>query len=289
MADITGYRWRVWADTAATLTTQNPTLLSGEIVKESDTGKMKVGDGSTAWNSLKYINGGTGSEAVTTTGSVSIPLGYDKYIISADTTTEDVTVTVSDGKFVGQTIVLKEIGGGNIAYFTGTNLSCSLEDGIAKYIWDDDSEWRNLTTITEYASNSNTADATETSYVSANNVLGNGGSLIPNIAAGTGSYARYVRFNTPYQITDTFIIDVYDEWNDVWEPLDLRLYPFVVQGNYQYGARLVPGSNKYEFVVNFGRGGYVANSTSFGVAGTPWTSLYSLGWKWCVRKVSMVN
>jgi hypothetical protein len=42
-------------DTAANWTTANPTLLAGEIGIESDTSKWKVGDGTTAWNSLAYV------------------------------------------------------------------------------------------------------------------------------------------------------------------------------------------------------------------------------------------
>lgn len=34
----------------------NPTLLAGELGIETDTNKMKVGDGSTAWNGLPYTN-----------------------------------------------------------------------------------------------------------------------------------------------------------------------------------------------------------------------------------------
>ena len=44
-------------DTAANWTSSNPTLLSGEFGYETDTGKFKVGDGSTAWTSLSYIAG----------------------------------------------------------------------------------------------------------------------------------------------------------------------------------------------------------------------------------------
>jgi hypothetical protein len=46
-------------DTAANWTAANPTLLAGEIGIESDTKKWKLGDGSTAWNSLGYAIGGT--------------------------------------------------------------------------------------------------------------------------------------------------------------------------------------------------------------------------------------
>ena len=41
-------------DTAANWTSNNPTLLAGELGYESDTGKWKVGTGSTAWTSLSY-------------------------------------------------------------------------------------------------------------------------------------------------------------------------------------------------------------------------------------------
>jgi hypothetical protein len=44
-------------DTAANWTSQDPTLLAGEIGYETDTGYIKVGDGSTAWTSLAYIHG----------------------------------------------------------------------------------------------------------------------------------------------------------------------------------------------------------------------------------------
>lgn len=44
-------------DTAENWTTANPTLLAGEAGVETDTGKMKVGDGSTAWTDLTYVSG----------------------------------------------------------------------------------------------------------------------------------------------------------------------------------------------------------------------------------------
>jgi hypothetical protein len=44
-------------DTAANWTSNNPTLLNGEIGYETDTGYLKIGDGSTAWTSLAYVDG----------------------------------------------------------------------------------------------------------------------------------------------------------------------------------------------------------------------------------------
>ena len=43
-------------DTAADWTSNNPTLAAGEFGWESDTSKYKIGNGSTAWNSLAYAS-----------------------------------------------------------------------------------------------------------------------------------------------------------------------------------------------------------------------------------------
>ena len=51
MADLIQLR----RDTAANWTSANPTLSQGEQGYETDTGKMKIGDGSTAWSSLDYF------------------------------------------------------------------------------------------------------------------------------------------------------------------------------------------------------------------------------------------
>ena len=55
--------------TASAWTSANPTLSVGEIGAETDTGRFKVGNGSTAWNSLPYAVGmtwkGTWSSATT--------------------------------------------------------------------------------------------------------------------------------------------------------------------------------------------------------------------------------
>ena len=44
-------------DTAANWTSTNPTLASGEIGFETNTNKLKIGNGSTAWTSLAYASG----------------------------------------------------------------------------------------------------------------------------------------------------------------------------------------------------------------------------------------
>lgn len=58
-------------DTAANWTSNNPTLLAGEMGIETDTSKFKIGDGATAWTSLGYggLAGPTGS---TGAGNVAV-------------------------------------------------------------------------------------------------------------------------------------------------------------------------------------------------------------------------
>ena len=52
---------QVRRDTAANWTSVNPILAAGEAGLETDTLKLKYGDGSTAWNSLAYLPAGNAS------------------------------------------------------------------------------------------------------------------------------------------------------------------------------------------------------------------------------------
>ncbi len=62
------FRYRFRRDlTASGWSVSNPILLSGEPGVESDTGKFKIGDGVTAWNSLQYAGGGSTPAAHATT------------------------------------------------------------------------------------------------------------------------------------------------------------------------------------------------------------------------------
>ena len=57
--------------TASQWTTANTLLAQGEIGLETDTSKLKLGDGSTLWNSLSYFSAGSGVTAVTATSPVA--------------------------------------------------------------------------------------------------------------------------------------------------------------------------------------------------------------------------
>jgi hypothetical protein len=79
--------------TAAQWTSANPTLAAGELGFETDTNKIKCGNGSTAWNSLAYLNNdgditgvtaGTGISGGGTSGTVTVSIDTS---VTADLTT----------------------------------------------------------------------------------------------------------------------------------------------------------------------------------------------------------
>ena len=79
--------------TAAQWTSTNPVLASGELGAETDTNKIKCGNGSTAWNSLPYIaaegditgvTAGTGITGGGTSGTVTVAIDTS---VTADLTT----------------------------------------------------------------------------------------------------------------------------------------------------------------------------------------------------------
>ncbi len=76
-ATTVNVRLKLRRDTAANWTAANPTLLAGEAGIESDTNRIKIGTGSTAWTSLAYypfvVSGGvvTGNLEIGSTGSLS--------------------------------------------------------------------------------------------------------------------------------------------------------------------------------------------------------------------------
>lgn len=61
MANVTmNTRLQLRNDTSANWASVNPILLKGELGLETNTNKIKMGDGVNAWNALSYINGATG-------------------------------------------------------------------------------------------------------------------------------------------------------------------------------------------------------------------------------------
>jgi len=84
--------------TAAQWVSANPVLAAGEQGYETDTGKLKIGNGSTAWNSLSYaitgalgtvtsITAGTGLSGgtITSTGTIAIDTATTADLTTAQT------------------------------------------------------------------------------------------------------------------------------------------------------------------------------------------------------------
>jgi hypothetical protein len=80
--------------TAAQWTSANPTLASGEWGYETDTNKAKIGNGSTAWNSLAYIITGAAGTVTSVTAGTGLTGGT---ITGTGTIAIDSTVTTLTG------------------------------------------------------------------------------------------------------------------------------------------------------------------------------------------------
>ena len=89
--------------TASEWTTANPTLSSGEIGFETDTGKFKIGNGSTAWSDLDYSSTqssfalGDLSDVVTTDKTNGSVLYYDSDSSSFKADDVNTRLTLADG------------------------------------------------------------------------------------------------------------------------------------------------------------------------------------------------
>lgn len=103
---------QVRRDTATNWNAKNPTLAAGEIGYETTSGKVKVGDGSTAWVSLPYIG-----SSLTVRDTDSDPLFTPNTLVFPEGTLENsgagvATISFPDGtvgyqaNFTGSTIVV---------------------------------------------------------------------------------------------------------------------------------------------------------------------------------------
>lgn len=81
---MNGFLYRLKGGTAAALAAVNPIPAKREPVAEWDTGNIKIGDGTTAWNSLPYA--GFHSELPAQAGNSGKVLGTDGVIVSWVTT-----------------------------------------------------------------------------------------------------------------------------------------------------------------------------------------------------------
>ena len=145
-------------DTAANWTSANPTLAVGEMGVESDTDQFKIGDGSTAWNSLGYggiqgPTGPTGADSTVTgpTGATG-PTGPDGTFSSAQTITDKsgnyslqvsdagtlitnsaaITITVDNVLSVGEQVDFLQNNASQITFAAGSGVTLNSKDSNLK-------------------------------------------------------------------------------------------------------------------------------------------------------------
>lgn len=90
-------------DTAANWTSNNPTLASGEVGFETDTGKFKIGDGATAWTALGYatINPFLTSSTVTAGGTTTLTVASNRQQLFTGTSNQACVLPVVSTLTIG--------------------------------------------------------------------------------------------------------------------------------------------------------------------------------------------
>lgn len=137
--------------TAAAWTAENPVLESGEFGLETDTGKTKIGNGATAWNSLSYnyvtyaqidVSGATNGQALVHNGTKFAPAALGKSTVglgNVDNTSDvnkpistatqsalDLKAPLSSPTFTGTATTSNLIVSGNLTV-SGTTTSINTE------------------------------------------------------------------------------------------------------------------------------------------------------------------
>lgn len=101
-------------DTAANWTSNNPVLSAGELGLETNTSRFKIGDGTTAWSSLTYI------ELPNTAVSVNlVDAKGDLLVGSADNTLSRVAVGANDTVLMADSAQTAGVKWGSIPVPTG--------------------------------------------------------------------------------------------------------------------------------------------------------------------------
>jgi len=131
-------RIKVRRDTALNWTNNNPTLALGEIAYETDTLKLKFGNGSTAWNNLTYATLGITGTTYTLTTATSNTLGGIKIgsglsidndgVVTASSGTTLPSQTGNNGKYL--TTDGNELSWGTVAGGGGNGLSARVTASV---------------------------------------------------------------------------------------------------------------------------------------------------------------
>jgi hypothetical protein len=141
--------------------------------------------------------------------------------------------------------------------------------------------------ITGWSSNITMADRAVESYAAddgSSDVFGPNGALVPNVGTGTGTTARDFVFTETKQATDNYILE-YNFGGNGWSQQN-GLWNYIEgQSSYVFGMRgFWLSSTTYR--VQFGNGGVQPTNGLNVAGGTAWSSEYSNGDRFRVRRVS---
>jgi hypothetical protein len=107
--------------TASQWTNSNPILLVGEIGFETDTKKMKVGDGTSNWNDLGYVVGSEINNATASSGN-----NYEATLTSIENASTIDTIVASQWRSVKYVITMAKTSGGTNK-FASTELTILID------------------------------------------------------------------------------------------------------------------------------------------------------------------
>jgi hypothetical protein len=203
-----------------------------------------------------------------------------------------------DGSTNSQIFVATQVGSNAYAKATstgaGANVFVYLEFSVPITQWSSGITLSSTNGSIEYASNSSSTDADDTTSF----VQGAGGSTgVIGVTALTTTRKKRIQFSTPIQPTDRIVIEIGDLQGGVrnWIPVSgtynaggFGITPFMFDASTRgIGYSAVSGSNT-QLDVTFGR--YAdSNAASYGGAGSAWNSGGFANIKWRVAKYSAIG
>ena len=124
------------ATTAALWSSANPVLAAGQIGVVSDTTpkRLKIGDGTTAWNSLPYVGEMVGISQGTATTLASLPIDKSSMVVSITAAQPTFTYAATPLPGFQQSILLKNTSGSQITQAIPNTGSWKAVDGASVVI-----------------------------------------------------------------------------------------------------------------------------------------------------------